>query len=162
MIQKIVQEVWKKLNRATMQLHVAKYPVGIDMQVMNLLSHVMIDGTRMVGLYGIGGMGKTTLAKALYNRIADDFEGCCFLANIREASNQYGGLVQLQEKLLSEILMDDFINVSNLHRGINIIRNRLCSKKILLILDDVDTLEQLQALAGGHDWFGFGLVSLVY
>uniref|UniRef100_A0A9I9CIW1 TMV resistance protein N-like n=1 Tax=Cucumis melo TaxID=3656 RepID=A0A9I9CIW1_CUCME len=110
----------------------------------------------MVGLYGIGGIGKTTLAKALYNRIADDFEGCCFLPKIREASNQYDGLVQLQKKLLCEILMDNSININNLDIGINIIRNRLCSKKILLILDDVDTREQLEALAGGHDWFGHG------
>jgi len=31
-----------------------------------------------------------------------------------------------------------------------------CRKKILLILDDVDRLEQLEALAGGLDWFGCG------
>ncbi|KAL4029019.1 hypothetical protein IC575_012238 [Cucumis melo] len=156
LIQNIVQEVWKELDRATMQLDVAKYPVGIDIQVRNLLPHVMSNGTTMVGLYGIGGMGKTTLAKALYNKIADDFEGCCFLPNIREASNQYGGLVQLQRELLREILVDDSIKVSNLPRGVTIIRNRLYSKKILLILDDVDTREQLQALVGGHDWFGHG------
>ncbi|KAL4029022.1 hypothetical protein IC575_012241 [Cucumis melo] len=156
LIQKIVQQVWKKLTCSTMQLPVTKYPVGIDRQVENLLSHVMIDGTRMVGVYGIGGMGKTTLAKTLYNRIADDFEGYCFLANVREASKQHEGLVKLQEKLLYEILMDDFIRVGDLYRGINIIRNRLCSKKILLILDDIDTSEQLQALAGGYDWFGYG------
>nr|ADI99937.1 TIR-NBS-LRR-AAA+ATPase class resistance protein [Cucumis sativus] len=147
LIQKIVQQVWKKLTCSTMQL---------PRQFENLLSHVMIDGTRMVGLHGIGGMGKTTLAKTLYNRIADDFEGCCFLANIREASKQHEGLVRLQEKLLYEILMDDFIRVSDLYKGINIIRNRLCSKKILLILDDIDTSEQLQVLAGGYDWFGYG------
>nr|ADI99935.1 TIR-NBS-LRR class resistance protein [Cucumis sativus]ADU33174.1 putative TIR-NBS-LRR-AAA+ATPase [Cucumis sativus] len=156
LIQNIVQEVWKKLDRATMQLDVAKYPVGIDIQVRNLLPHVMSNGITMFGLYGVGGMGKTTIAKALYNKIADEFEGCCFLSNIREASNQYGGLVQFQKELLCEILMDDSIKVSNLPRGITIIRNRLYSKKILLILDDVDTREQLQALAGGHDWFGHG------
>uniref|UniRef100_A0A0A0LGB6 TIR domain-containing protein n=2 Tax=Cucumis sativus TaxID=3659 RepID=A0A0A0LGB6_CUCSA len=156
LIQNIVQEVWKKLDRATMQLDVAKYPVGIDIQVSNLLPHVMSNGITMFGLYGVGGMGKTTIAKALYNKIADEFEGCCFLSNIREASNQYGGLVQFQKELLCEILMDDSIKVSNLPRGITIIRNRLYSKKILLILDDVDTREQLQALAGGHDWFGHG------
>ncbi|TYK18336.1 TMV resistance protein N-like isoform X2 [Cucumis melo var. makuwa] len=158
LIQEIVQEVSKKLNHGTMQLHLPKYPVGIDKQVNNIHFQVMSadEKTTMVGLYGIGGIGKTTLAKALYNRIADDFEGCCFLPKIREASNQYDGLVQLQKKLLCEILMDNSININNLDIGINIIRNRLCSKKILLILDDVDTREQLEALAGGHDWFGHG------
>ncbi|XP_038876496.1 disease resistance protein RPV1-like, partial [Benincasa hispida] len=156
LIEKVVQEVLKKLDLTTKELHIAKYPVGVDKQVMNLLSHVMSDGITMVGLYGIGGMGKTTLAKALHNRIANDFEGCCFLANIREASKQYEGLVRLQEKLLYEILMDDSIKVNNVHRGIIVLRDRLCSKKILLILDDIDTSEQLQVLAGGRDWFGVG------
>ncbi|KGN61295.2 hypothetical protein Csa_006535 [Cucumis sativus] len=159
LIQRIVQEVWKKLNRGTREMRVPKYPVGIDRQVNNILSQVMSDEIiTMVGLYGIGGIGKTTLAKALYNKIADDFEGCCFLINVREASNQYRGLVELQKELLREILMDDSIKVSNLDIGISIIRDRLCSRKILLILDDVDTSEQLEALAGGHDWFGPGSV----
>ncbi|KAL0552565.1 hypothetical protein IC582_011682 [Cucumis melo] len=158
LIQKIVQEVLKKLNRGAIQLRVAKYPVGIDRQVNDILFHVMSADEKitMVGLYGIGGMGKTTLAKALYNKIANDFEGCCFLANVREASNRYRGLVELQKELLREVLMDDSIKVSNVDIGISIIRDRLCSKKILLILDDVDTREQLEALAGGHDWFGPG------
>ncbi|KAE8651666.1 hypothetical protein Csa_021160 [Cucumis sativus] len=158
LIQEIVQEVLKKLNRGIiMQLRIPKYPVGIDIQVNNILFQIMSDKKIvMLGLYGIGGIGKTTLAKALYNRIAHDFEGCCFLEKIREASNQYDGLVQLQKKILCDILMDNSINVSNLDIGVNIIRNRLCSKKILLILDDVDTREQLEALAGGHDWFGHG------
>ncbi|KAL4029024.1 hypothetical protein IC575_012243 [Cucumis melo] len=157
LIQIIVQEVRKKLkNSGTTQLDVAKYPVGINIQVNNLLLHVMPNGVTMVGLYGIGGMGKTTLAKALYNRISDDFEGCCFLANVREASNQHWGLVELQKALLRKILMDDSIKISNIGIGISTIRDLLCSKKILLVLDDVDTHEQLQALAGGHHWFGHG------
>ena len=36
------------------------------------------------------------------------------------------------------------------------IRNRLCYKKVFLVLDDVDREEHLTALAGSHDWFGPG------
>ena len=42
-----------------------------------------------------------------------------------------------------------------------IIKKRLCCKKVLLILDDVDKLEQLQALAGGRDWFGSGSLIVI-
>uniref|UniRef100_A0A9I9CIT7 TIR domain-containing protein n=1 Tax=Cucumis melo TaxID=3656 RepID=A0A9I9CIT7_CUCME len=170
----IVKKVLSTLNRTCMPLYVAKYPVGIDskLEYIKLRSHNMFEknnkfhyrtqheyefdtGIYMVGIYGIGGIGKTTLAKALYNKIASQFEGCCFLSNVREASKQFNGLAQLQESLLYEILMVD-LKVVNLDRGINIIRNRLCSKKVLIVLDDVDKLEQLEALVGGCDWFGKG------
>jgi len=46
--------------------------------------------------------------------------------------------------------------LGNVRKGIPIIKRRLCKKKILLILDDVDNLEQLKVLAGELDWFGSG------
>ncbi|XP_035545900.1 uncharacterized protein LOC109003835 [Juglans regia] len=36
------------------------------------------------------------------------------------------------------------------------IKNRLFSRKVLIVLDDVDKEQQLEALAGNHDWFGPG------
>lgn len=157
LIQHILQKVLNELNRPTL-LDVAKHPVGIDFQIhhMNLLSRIMSDGITMIGIFGIGGMGKTTFAKALYNKIVDQFEGCVFIENVREASKQFNGLIKLQEMLLSKILMDDLIKVRSLDRGINIIKDGLQSKKILLVLDNVDASQQLEVLAGGRDWFGMG------
>jgi hypothetical protein len=39
---------------------------------------------------------------------------------------------------------------------INIIGNTLCNKKVFIVLEDVDEEEQLEALAGKHDWFDPG------
>ncbi|KGN51651.2 hypothetical protein Csa_008503 [Cucumis sativus] len=158
LIHDLVKEVLSILNQ-TQLLHVAKHPVGIDSQlraVEELASHDVPDGVNMVGIHGMGGIGKTTLAKALYNKIAYQFEACCFLSNVRETLEQFKDLVQLQEKLLSEILKDNAWKVGNVHKGKNIIRDRLCSKKVLIILDDVDKDEQLDALVGERDWFGRG------
>ncbi|KAL8258448.1 hypothetical protein R6Q59_030489 [Mikania micrantha] len=38
----------------------------------------------------------------------------------------------------------------------NEIKRRLSGKSVLVVLDDVDDLKQLEALAGSHDWFGEG------
>jgi tetraacyldisaccharide-1-P 4'-kinase len=115
-----------------------------------------MNDKRMVGIFRVGGIGKTTIVKAIYNLIAYQFEDSCFLANVRENSKQECGLVQLQETLLSEILDESSLKVLNVDRGINVIKQRLCSKRVLLILDDVDQLIQLETLSGERDWFGLG------
>ena len=90
-----------------------------------------------------------------FKRISSDFEASCFITNVREeAKNQR--LVSLQTQLLSKILMESEIKIWNVSDGISVIANRLRNKKVLIVLDDVDGEEQLEALAGKHDWFGLG------
>jgi len=154
-IEKIVECISNKINRVS--LHVANYPVGIQsrvQQVKSLLDNGSDDEVHMVGIYGTGGLGKSTLARAVYNFVADQFQGLCFLHNVRENSTQ-NNLKHLQEELLLKIAGLN-IKIGDVSEGIPIIMERLCRKKILLILDDIDELKQLQALAGGLDWFGSG------
>ena len=53
---------------------------------------------------GMGGIGKTTIAKDIYNSNYERFEGSSFLASITEISERPDGLVRLQRQLLSNIL----------------------------------------------------------
>ncbi|KEH16206.1 disease resistance protein (TIR-NBS-LRR class) [Medicago truncatula] len=154
-IGEIVKNISNKISHQP--LHVANYPVGLQSRVQHvksLLDEGSDHGAHMVGLYGTGGLGKSTLGKAIYNFIADEFECSCFLENVREnsASNK---LKHLQEELLLKTLQLE-IKLGGVSEGISHIKERLHSKKILLILDDVDDMEQLQALAGEPDWFGLG------
>ncbi|XP_042961902.1 disease resistance protein RUN1-like isoform X2 [Carya illinoinensis] len=155
-IQDIIKWVDSKMVDHT-PLNIAKNPVGIESRVQYIYQHLNMgrnDIICMVGIFGIGGIGKTTVSKEIYNRISYQFEGSCFLKNVRETSKA-GGLIQLQKTLLYDIL-GIRLKFHDTDKGINVIRHRLCSKRILLILDDVDGLVQLETLAGARDWFGLG------
>lgn len=155
LIKKIIEEILSKLSRKL--LYVDKHLVGVSSRLKEILLRVSIESNdvRMVGICGIGGVGKTTIAKVVYNLISSQFEGISFLANIREVSKNCG-LLPLQKQLLGDILMGWSQRISNLDEGINVLMDRLHSKKVLIILDDVDDLNQLESLAGNVDWFGIG------
>lgn len=155
LIQSIVEEVSSKLNRPT--LSVATYPIGVDdvVEDMKAALGIGLDDIRMIGLYGIGGIGKSTIAKAIFNLHADNFEGSSFLANVKDVSRQQG-MVQVQETLLFETIGDANIRLGNADRGIMMISRKLRYKRVLVVVDDIDYLDQLRKLAGDKNWFGPG------
>ncbi|KAB2634267.1 TMV resistance protein N-like [Pyrus ussuriensis x Pyrus communis] len=155
-INKIIKEISVEVLQRT-YLNVAKYPVGIQSCVEEVeeILDVGENGRCVVGIWGAPGIGKTTIAKAVYNAIAHKFEGSCFLADVRETLTSHEGVIKLQKTLLSKVLRGTRVKIDNVHHGINLIEKLLRRKKILLILDDVDELEQLNNLVEVN-WFGEG------
>lgn len=51
----------------------------------------------------MGGIGKTTIASAVSHQISRDFQGKCFMRNVRQESNKKG-VIHDQDEVISEVL----------------------------------------------------------
>nr|GEX33313.1 Toll/interleukin-1 receptor (TIR) domain-containing protein [Tanacetum cinerariifolium] len=152
-IKKVVQEISLELRPINSGFD--EKLVGMDTRVNDVVSslEVCIDEVRMIGIKGMGGAGKTTTARAVFDHLSADFEAKSFVENVREVSNgSMSGLKKLQEQVLSDMLNAQ-VSVNGVSDGIKMMRKRMCGKKVLLVLDDVDHIQQLKALAGEPKWF---------
>ncbi|XP_061355696.1 disease resistance protein RPV1-like [Gastrolobium bilobum] len=156
-IEKVVENVTRLLDKT--DLFIADNPVGVETRVQDmiqLLDNQQSNDVLLLGMWGMGGIGKTSIAKAIYNTIGRSFEGRSFLAHIRQVWEQDGGQMCLQEQLLFDIYKRSKTKIHNVESGKNILKERLCHKRVLLVLDDVNKLDQLNALCGSRKWFGSG------
>ncbi|CAL5401696.1 unnamed protein product [Camellia sinensis] len=153
---KIVKVVGDKLSRTT--LGIAPHLIGIYSRAKNIGLWLQDESSDVgiVAICGMGGIGKTTIAKVLYNSNFSRFEGSSFLANVREILKQQDGLLRLQRQLLSDMLKGRKEKLYNVDEGVIKIKNALCCKKVLVVLDDVDTVDQLDAILGMRDWLSQG------
>ncbi|KAK4269174.1 hypothetical protein QN277_022366 [Acacia crassicarpa] len=128
LIQNIVSDIIKKLNHGSSSALVNI--VGIHKNCSAIES--LLEEFSTVGIWGMGGIGKTTMAKVVFAKFRPQFDNCCFLENFREESEKHG-LKYIHDKLVNELSNDRSLE-------------GLSRRKVLIVLDDVSDTRQLDYL----------------
>ncbi|XP_016495689.2 disease resistance protein Roq1 isoform X2 [Nicotiana tabacum] len=154
-IDRIVHEKFQNVHHTVSATE--KYLVGVESRTGGVESMLKVGsgGVYFVGIWGMGGVGKTTVARKIFDNISNQFQGSCFLANVREESKKHG-IKHLQKTLLSRILNEKSLKVASFYEGADMLKGKFCLRKVLIVFDDVDDNHQLEYLVGKHDWFGDG------
>ncbi|KAL0747676.1 hypothetical protein Bca101_029678 [Brassica carinata] len=154
MIKKIARDASEKLNATPSRDFDGMVGLEAHLRKMQALLDLDYDGVKMVGITGPAGIGKTTIARALNSLLSDRFQLTCFMDNLKgsyySGLDGYGLKLRLQEKFLSNILNQNGMTLCHL----GVMKERLCDKRVFIILDDVDNVKQLEALADETTWFG--------
>ncbi|VYS59326.1 unnamed protein product [Arabidopsis thaliana] len=158
MIEKIATNVSNMLNSCTPSRDFdGLVGMRVHMDRMEHLLRLDLDEVRMIGIWGPPGIGKTTIARFLFNQVSDRFQLSAMIVNIRGIYprlrlDEYSAQMEVQQKMLSTIFSQKDIIVPNL----GVAQARLKDKKVFLVLDEVDHIRQLDALAKETRWFGPG------
>ena len=147
-------------------LSATKFPVGLQSHVEDAIQIIKNKSSEVcrIGICGMGGSGKTTLAKAIYNQIQGTFMEKSFIEDIAQVT-QTRGRVHLLEQLLHDVLKT---NVDSVQMGRSMIRERLYGKRVLIVLDDVNEyfcfsyMNEYGPLdLWNSPWFGKGTVIII-
>ncbi|KDP38823.1 hypothetical protein JCGZ_04980 [Jatropha curcas] len=159
LVQRIVNRVSEMLSHMPSNASYHDKLVGIHSRVEGVISLLDIDVNDRnwtIGISGMAGIGKTTLAGIVFSQIKAKFDAHCFVSNVKEQIRKETAIV-LRDKIIRSLLGDEYFKI-----GLPLlvlddwIMRRLQKKKVLIVFDDIDDSNDLDLLAGNSSLYRKG------
>ncbi|KAL7617423.1 hypothetical protein Lser_V15G03796 [Lactuca serriola] len=149
-IDEIVKDIFRRLHISS------RFPVpqliGMEDSIKSVTSWLKDASSQTVDILtilGMGGIGKTSLAKYVYELHSHEFDTSSFIEDIsRKCDEKSNGMLDLQKQLHDNISKPSSVKVHDNSVYTSMIENAVARKKVFLVLDDISTLNQLDSLLG--------------
>ncbi|CAI9269581.1 unnamed protein product [Lactuca saligna] len=106
----------------------------------------------IITIFGMAGIGKTSLAKYVYGLHFHEFDTSNFIENINRRCEKRDGLLDLQKQLYDDISKRSSVQAHDTSIYTSMIEKAVSCKKLFLVLDDIGSLDQLDALLGSKSF----------
>ncbi|EOA38001.1 hypothetical protein CARUB_v10009470mg [Capsella rubella] len=155
---KLVDEITKRISDMLSPSDGISNQIGFGAHMKELYPLLDLDskeGVRVIGIWARGGNGRSALARYVYQKTFKQFQSQCYLENVKEIPHDYQ-----MSNLRDEFMIRIQGGYSKMKTS-GLIKTRLMSQKVLLVANNVDKLEQLDALAEDFNCFGPGSLVII-
>ncbi|XP_018435671.1 probable disease resistance protein RPP1 [Raphanus sativus] len=151
MVENITTDVSKKLTHfmRSIDFNYDLVGMGAHMEEMRRLLYLDSDEVKMIGIWGLPGIGKSTITKYLFKQLSQRFNVSLYIKDInalytRPASSDVEFMSLLTYQNDNEVI------------DLGVEREKLKRKKVLVVIDNVHRSVQLDAMMKVSPWFGPG------